>query len=58
MPFTGDNKEFLVNITEEEIEAMLDENSTICYNLLFKWLIPTFAPNSNITFFEFVTAWM
>lgn len=58
VPYTGEHEDFSVVMTEEEFNAMLDEEGNLRYDLVFEWLLPTFGPDGDITFFKFVAARM
>ena len=42
IPYNGENEEFLVNITLEELQAMKDDHGTIRYHKVLEWCLPRF----------------
>ncbi|KAL7538013.1 hypothetical protein ACHAXR_008222 [Thalassiosira sp. AJA248-18] len=59
IPFTGDNKNFATNITDEEMKCLKDSSGDIRFESIFEWLLPTFGEDDETSsFFEFIAARM
>ena len=54
--WTGD-EEFSVNITDAELDTLMDDNKEIRYEKVFEWCLPRFG-NDNETLFEYQAARM
>ncbi|KAL7527968.1 hypothetical protein ACHAXR_007787 [Thalassiosira sp. AJA248-18] len=58
IPFTGDNKIFTINITDDELKGLKDNSGDIRFEKVFEWLLPTFGEDDQTSFFEFIAARM
>jgi hypothetical protein len=56
--FRGDNEEFTVNITDEEIESLKDSAGEIRYEKVFDWCLPRFGENDEQALYDFQAARM
>jgi len=55
IPFTSDNEEFTVNISDEELERLKDDSDNIRFYKVFQWLLPKYGDKS---FWKFLAARM
>ncbi|KAL7525437.1 hypothetical protein ACHAXR_001005, partial [Thalassiosira sp. AJA248-18] len=58
IPFTGDNTNFTINITDDELKRLKDNSGDIRFESVFDWLLPTFGEDGETTFYEFIAARM
>jgi hypothetical protein len=53
IPWSGDQEEFSVNITDEEVAGLMDEKDEIRFEKVFQWCLPRYGDNDEQTLFEF-----
>jgi hypothetical protein len=47
-----------VNITDEEVDTLMDENLEIRYEKVFEWCLPVYGDNDNQTLLKYQAARM
>ena len=58
VPFTGEDEEFSIRMTDEELAEVTDCSGDIRYERVFKWMLPFFGSENNVGYFEFLAARM
>ncbi|KAL7523294.1 hypothetical protein ACHAXR_000112, partial [Thalassiosira sp. AJA248-18] len=58
IPFTGDNTNFTINISDDELKGLKDSSGDIRFENVFEWLLPSFGEDAETSFFEFIAARM
>ena len=52
IPFTGDDEEFKVDITDEQAAKLMEDNGDIRFYKVLEWCLPRFRENDNQTLFD------
>ena len=53
VPFTGEDEEFTVRISDEELKEMKDSSGDIRYERVFKWMLPNFGSEKMLITLNF-----
>jgi hypothetical protein len=51
--WTGEDEEFSVKITDEEVKLLMDDNDEIGFEKVFEWCLPRFGDDDSETLFEY-----